>query len=114
MVSTMRRIAATASTLWAILASPRFALHQNVPNPFNARTLIDYAVPTSGRNAQIRIFDISGHLVRTLVDAEETPGYKSVVWDGLDSRGRRVATGVYLYRLTGRGFTETRRLTLLQ
>jgi hypothetical protein len=91
-----------------------FALHQNVPNPFNPHTVIHYDVPANGGHVQLLIFDMAGHLVRTLVDTEQSPGPKSATWDGLDAERRRVAAGVYLCKLNGSGFTATRKLTLLQ
>jgi predicted outer membrane repeat protein len=91
-----------------------FALHQNVPNPFNPTTVIHYEVPASGGKVKLRIFDVEGRLVRTLVDGVETPGEKRVIWNGRNSRGARVATGVYFYRMTAPGFTKTRKMVLLQ
>jgi flagellar hook assembly protein FlgD len=53
-------------------------------------------------------------LVRTLVDGAETPGQKQVTWDGQNSRGNQVATGVYFYRMTAPGFTMTKRMVMLK
>jgi hypothetical protein len=52
--------------------------------------------------------------VRTLVDGVQTPGAKSVRWDGTNELGRAVATGVYFYRMTAPGFMQTRKMTLLK
>jgi flagellar hook assembly protein FlgD len=63
----------------------------------------------------IRIYDISGRLVRTLKDAErETAGQHAVVWAGDDERGQRVASGTYVYRMNAGPFQEARRLTLVK
>jgi hypothetical protein len=91
-----------------------FALHQNVPNPFNPTTTIHYDVPEAGGKVTLRIFDVSGRLVRTLADGVETQGSKQATWDGRDDRGHRVATGVYFCRLTAPGFTKTRKMVLVQ
>jgi hypothetical protein len=92
----------------------RFALHQNVPNPFNPTTVIGYEVPEGGGPVTLRIYDVSGRLVRTLVDGIEPPGEKRVVWYGRNDDGGRVATGVYFYRMTAPEFEATRKMILLQ
>jgi hypothetical protein len=91
----------------------RFVLHQNTPNPFNPRTIIRYELPVGGR-VQLRVYDIRGRLVRTLVDRQEGTGHKIVAWDGLDDQHRQVSGGIYLYRLTGPGCTETLRMALIR
>jgi hypothetical protein len=109
--------AASAGTVTGV-AEPRtpatFALGQNVPNPFNPRTLIRYDVPEGGGNVTIRIYDVGGRLVRTLVDALQSPGEKWVAWHGRDDRGAGVSTGVYFYRMTAPGFETTKKMVLLR
>ncbi|UCH84270.1 MAG: T9SS type A sorting domain-containing protein [Candidatus Latescibacterota bacterium] len=92
----------------------RFALHQNAPNPFNPSTVIRYDVPSGGARISLRIFDVNGQLVRTLVDAVEPAGEKSVTWNGVNNRGGVVATGVYFYRLNAPGYTQTRKMLLMK
>jgi hypothetical protein len=91
-----------------------FGLGQNRPNPFNPTTDIDYDVPASGGRVSIRVYDLAGRLVRTLVDADQAPGRKTVTWYGRDDRGRSVATGMYFYRMKAPGFSKTRKLTLIR
>jgi hypothetical protein len=91
-----------------------YALGQNVPNPFNPRTTIRYDLPEPAR-VRLRIFDVAGWLVRTLVDNEAiAAGRKEIVWRGLDDGGRQVAAGVYFYRLDAGEFSETKRMTLVK
>jgi hypothetical protein len=92
----------------------RYTMYQNIPNPFNPTTTIRYDVPVTGGRVTVRIYDVSGRLVRTLVDRVETPGEKRVVWYGRNDRGNSVATGVYFYRMTAPGFTMTKKMVLLQ
>lgn len=92
----------------------KFALHQNVPNPFNPTTGIRFDVPAGGGLVTLRIYDVSGRLVRTLVNGVHVAGQKSVTWDGRNDAGSPVATGTYLYRLTGPGFEQTRKMLLLK
>jgi hypothetical protein len=92
----------------------RFGLYQCVPNPFNPSTVICYDVPAGGGNVTLQIFDVSGRLVTTLVDGVQTAGTKEVLWEGADRRGRRVATGVYFYRMVAGDFVQTRKMVLMK
>ncbi|HKW13963.1 MAG TPA: FlgD immunoglobulin-like domain containing protein [Candidatus Krumholzibacteria bacterium] len=91
-----------------------FALHANVPNPFNPTTTINYDVRRGGADVHIDIFDVSGRLVRTLVEEHRAAGRYSTQWNGLDDGGRPVASGVYFYRMQAAGFNETRKMVLLK
>jgi hypothetical protein len=89
-----------------------FSLMQNYPNPFNPSTMIGYQVPTQSY-VTLRIFDVLGREVATLVDAVEVPGYKSVNFDA-NSTADGLASGVYYYRLQAGSFIETKKLLLLR
>jgi len=92
----------------------RFALHNNVPNPFNPMTVIKYDLPV-GTRVSLKIFDISGRLIATLKNSEfEIAGRHEVVWRGRDQADRQVAAGVYFYRLEGGSFIQTRRMMLVK
>ncbi len=100
-----------------------FSLGQNYPNPFNPATNIRYTVGSSRMeaagngslvSASLKIYNIRGQLVKTLVDRKLSPGRYEVVWDGTDDSGDRVASGVYLYRLTAGHNQTTRRMILLK
>jgi len=88
-------------------------LFQNWPNPFSPGTQIAFDLPVAGR-AELLIFDVSGRLVRTLVDEKRPAGLQSVRWDGRDETGRAVASGVYFYSLTAPGVDENRRMILVK
>ena len=92
----------------------KFALRASYPNPFNPVTTIPYEVPPPGGRVQIAIYNVQGQQVRTLRSGFETPGYRSVVWQGRNDRGGPVATGVYFVRMAAPGFVETRKLVLLK
>ncbi len=86
-----------------------FALSQNYPNPFNPSTTIKYALP-AGAPVTLRIYNLLGQVVATLVDGVETAGYKSVEFDA-----SRLPSGIYFYRLqAGSRFAETRKLMVLK
>ncbi|MBI5472166.1 MAG: T9SS type A sorting domain-containing protein [Ignavibacteriae bacterium] len=101
-------------TLDAIVREPlptRFMLQQNYPNPFNPTTNIKFTVPVGAGHAPslLRVFDILGREVATLVNEVKEPGEYNVTWDARD-----VASGVYLCRLSSSGFVATKRMILLK
>lgn len=90
-----------------------FSLDQNRPNPFNGQTSIKYQLPSEGK-VKINVYNISGQLVRTLVDAKQSPGLYNVAWNGRDNAGRPVSAGVYFYRLNAGDANLTKKMVLLK
>jgi 1,4-alpha-glucan branching enzyme len=88
-------------------------LEQNFPNPFNPSTTIAFTTAVDGR-VSLKIFDVSGRLVRTLEDGEFPAGRHEVVWDGKTGRGTTAASGVYFYQLVTVRVELTRRMILLR
>jgi hypothetical protein len=91
----------------------RSALRPNVPNPFNPRTTVYFDVAVAGR-VDVRVYSLSGRLVRTLVSGEMPAGSHEVMWDGTDGAGRTVASGTYLVRLVAIDRTDSRSMVLLK
>jgi len=91
----------------------RYSLSDNYPNPFNPSTTIKFTMPTSGR-VKLSIFDIQGRLISTLVDEEYSVGRHEVIWKGRDNSNRSVSSGTYFYRITTKGFVETKKMLLLK
>lgn len=89
------------------------SLASNYPNPFNASTAISYYVPKDAQ-VTLEVYNIRGQKVKTLVDEQKTAGTYSVIWDGTNSKGEVVATGVYFYRLSIDKETLTKKMTLLK
>jgi hypothetical protein len=89
-----------------------FALGQNYPNPFNPSTIIPYKLPASG-HVRLDVFNVLGQRLTTLVDAEQLAGTYTAQWDATDAAGRAVGAGVYIYRLSSGGMTESRRMVLV-
>jgi hypothetical protein len=85
-----------------------FSLTQNFPNPFNPSTRINYQLPTIN-HVTLKVFDILGREVATLVNEVNRPGVYSVQWNASG-----VASGVYFYRIEAGSFVETRKLVLLR
>ena len=92
----------------------RYALYQNQPNPFNPLTVVRYDVPKDGERVSIKVYDVEGRLVRTLVDGPQTAGERRVAWDGRDNRGQNVASGIYFYRLKSASYQRTNKMALLR
>ncbi len=91
------------------------ALLQNVPNPFNPRTVIPFDLAgAAAARAQIVIYDASGRVVRRLLDATIPPGRHEVAWDGTTDAGAPAASGLYVYELRAGARREHRRMTLLR
>jgi hypothetical protein len=90
-----------------------FALDQNYPNPFNPATTIRFALPNDASVA-LKVYDMLGREVRTLVNSNMNAGYHQVVWDGMNNLGSHVATGMYIYRIEAGSFVSTKKMMLLK
>lgn len=90
-----------------------FALFDNYPNPFNPITTIKFDLPKSGK-VSLRVYDLSGRLVRTLVDDNLARSTHTYQWDGADDSGRRVASGTYYYRVQTDRTAETGKMMLIK
>ncbi|MCK4448132.1 MAG: T9SS type A sorting domain-containing protein [Candidatus Marinimicrobia bacterium] len=94
-----------------------YRLSQAYPNPSVQEVAIGYQLPANSQQLtaiSLRIYDIGGRLVRTLVDGKKAPGYYQVKWYGRDDAGKKVASGIYFYRLEAGEFKATRKLTILR
>jgi len=89
------------------------ALSPNYPNPFNPETTISYEIASDG-NARIDIFNLKGQLVKTLVNDNKVSGPHRVVWNGTDKYGRKVASGIYQYRLITKDGSITKKMILMK
>ncbi|MBN2070329.1 MAG: T9SS type A sorting domain-containing protein [Candidatus Krumholzibacteriota bacterium] len=90
-----------------------FTLGQNFPNPFNPATTIKYSVSVKSR-VSLAIYDVNGRLIDRLIDRIIAPGSYVQSWDGTDTSGRRVKSGIYFYRLRSNGSEQTKKMVLLQ
>lgn len=85
----------------------------NYPNPFNPETTISYSIKDNG-NVSLDVFNLLGQKVTTLVNENQKAGEHSVVWNGTDSSGKNVSSGVYFYRLNTQGMTKTEKMVLMK
>jgi hypothetical protein len=96
----------------AAAESPQvFTLRQNAPNPFNPATMISFALRKPS-TVSLKVYDLLGREVAALAEGETSAGEHRVVWNGVDSLGRQVSSGVYLYRLRAGGREATRKMLL--
>ena len=91
----------------------RTALHQNFPNPFNPTTIIRYEIARAS-NVTLRIYDATGAFVKELTNAHRTPGVYEAGWNGDNTKGQKLASGIYFYKLNVRDFTQTKKMILLK
>ncbi|MCC6256240.1 MAG: T9SS type A sorting domain-containing protein, partial [Ignavibacteriaceae bacterium] len=107
--------------------STSFTLEQNYPNPFNPSTIISYSLPSvtlsgalpTGRQVEgsrviLKIYDILGKEVKTLVNQEQSSGVYQVTWNGDDQLGNKVSTGVYFYKIDAGEFIQTKKMLLIK
>ncbi|UCE17523.1 MAG: T9SS type A sorting domain-containing protein [Gemmatimonadota bacterium] len=90
-----------------------YSLAQNYPNPFNLQTVIEYQLPREGR-VVLTVYNIVGQEVCTLTDEVKEAGYYTIRWDGRDTSGVSVASGLYFYRLQAGTFRQTMKMLLLK
>ncbi len=90
-----------------------FGLLGNFPNPFNPSTVISYRLAVNSK-ATLKVYNLLGQEVKTLLNASQTAGIHQVTWDGKDDAGREVASGVYLYRLEANGRAMSRKMLLMK
>lgn len=88
-------------------------LHPNVPNPFNPITTIEYSLSHPG-DVSLKVYDVSGRLVRTLVVGWHPAGNYHTQWNGVNDAGARMASGIYIYRMQAGDFDHARKLVLLK
>ena len=90
-----------------------YALGPSFPNPACGGLKINYALPKESQ-VSLRVYNVMGQLVRSLREGKEKPGYYAATWDGKDQQGKRVSSGVYLYRMEAGEFRKTRKLIVVR
>jgi hypothetical protein len=92
----------------------RVRMDQNHPNPFNPSTTIHFSVDPPGRRVTLRVYDVAGRLVTTILESEWVSGERAVEWDGRNGAGRAVASGVYFYDLRTPDSRLTRKMVVVR
>ena len=101
----------TTETAETTMLPETIGLQSNYPNPFNPETTIRYALPEAS-NVKLRIFNVRGQLIRTLLDGQQEAGFQTVRWSGRNDNGQSVSSGIYFLRLETGGKMFTQRLML--
>lgn len=93
------------------------------PNPASSNTIINYQLPKQAQVC-IKVYNLSGQLVKEIINKTQEPGYYQANWDGKDNSGKKVSAGVYLYRMTARlrqgsdgqagEFTATKKMVVIR
>ncbi len=91
----------------------QFALGQNYPNPFNPTTNIRFSLPTD-QHVTLRVYDVTGSLVKTILDETIRSGNMEATWDGTNSSGAKVSSGMYLYRIQTASFTAVKKMIMMK
>jgi len=95
------------------LKTGAFILYPNYPNPFNPNTNISYSIPRESP-VKIIIYDLLGREISRIVDEVKTEGLYKVQWDGRNTYGLNVSSGVYIYRLITDIYSYSRKMVLLR
>ena len=90
-----------------------YKIHQNYPNPFNPITTLRYDLPEDGL-VNITIYDMMGRVVKTLINDQQTAGYRSLQWNAANDTGSPVSAGIYLYMIQTGEFRQTKKMVLLK
>lgn len=97
------------------IISVDFSLGQNYPNPFNPNTVIRFSLSVaSPTNTTLRIYNVLGQEMRSLMNEQKGAGSYEVIWDGKDDKGKEVASGIYFYQLKVGKFTQSKKMLLLK
>lgn len=97
----------------SIVPDPEKVSLNNYPNPFNPSTTIAYSLPNDGL-IELRIFNVRGQLVKTLVDGEQLAGSYEMVWNGRDNNKKSVSSGIYFYKLSTKDKTIMKKMLMLK
>ena len=102
----------TSSVMTEKATNLTFVLNQNYPNPLNSTTAIRFQLPYE-MQVSLKIFNIQGEDIRTLINHNMLPGMQQVEWDGTDYSGKKVASGIYIYQLIAGEFKQAHKMTLV-
>ena len=90
-----------------------YSLNQNFPNPFNPTTNISFSIPRDGK-VNLSVFDLNGHRVKELINGDISAGGHTVSWNGFNSNGKPVSSGVYLYIIKNDSFSAMKKMILMK
>ena len=95
------------------LIPDEYSVSQNYPNPFNPATSVSYTLPKQSK-VKIQVFDITGSLIATLLNVNQAAGFHNIIWNGKNSIGMQVSTGIYFMRFNADVYSKTIKMMLLK
>jgi len=95
------------------LMPTEYSLSQNFPNPFNPTTQIRFTLPQMTK-VELKVYDILGREVKTLLTGEQPAGMHTIEWDGRNNYGTQVSSGVYIYRLNAGKYVQSKKMLMLK
>lgn len=113
LISAIQNFTPTGVELIDETAPREYALQQNYPNPFNPSTSISFSLPNR-QFTSLKVYDIVGNLMATLVSEDMGPGSYRIRWNGLNSNGSQAPSGIYFYTLEAGSFKQTRKMILMK
>ena len=90
-----------------------YDLYQNYPNPFNPSTIIRYSIPKSS-HVTVKIFNMLGQEIRTLINQDQNAGVKQVLWNGKNNFGSKVSSGIYIYTIRANDYYQAKKMILMK
>jgi hypothetical protein len=93
--------------------SPANLLAQNYPNPFNPETTISFSIAQDD-HVEITIYNLRGEKIKVLLREQREAGYYSVIWDGSDDQGNKVASGIYFYSINTSQYSAARKMVMIK
>jgi flagellar hook assembly protein FlgD len=107
------KISSTTAVEKTATIPTQFDLSQNYPNPFNPTTVINYSLPNNAF-VVLKIYDMLGREIRTLVNNEMNAGKYSISWKGEDNNGNKVTSGIYIYKISAGNYSAARKMVVLK
>ena len=109
----VQKVGSTTDVADGKIIPSKFEVFQNYPNPFNPSTTISYALPQNSF-VTLKVYDILGREVKTLVNSEQVPGIHNMIWNGENNYGSKVSSGIYIYRVVAGNYIQTKKMILMK
>ena len=110
----MREVDTSIEVTERIAGPEKFDLEPVYPNPFNSTVMVPLSVPQAVADLELGVYNVLGQRVRVLYQGPLSPGWYQYIWDGRDKRGESVASGIYIFQLTGNGIKSVQSAVLLR
>lgn len=113
-IDDLKIVASTGAAAQTEIPVNKSALIGNYPNPFNPETTINFILSAETSQVNLDVYNIRGQFVTSLLNEELTPGYHDISWNGKDTHGRSVSSGIYFYKLKTSSYENTKKMILMK